>query len=212
VVSAWNAEGADPTWATGWTLENTADTDLALTNAYQTFTIENVSIDTANAVNLAVFIWIDDTDVAAGDVVYIADVQLELGAFATPYQHRSFAEELALCQRYFNCSFPLGTTPARSAGQAGALQDRIYIDGAAGDSSGGVDVRFPVPMFTTPSIVFYSTDLNNTAWYDTTGTAQSGASDSLDEGNTGFYAEHGDSGNDDLADIVAVHYTAEGEM
>jgi hypothetical protein len=38
---------------------------------------------------------------AAGKSVYIDDVQLEVGSVATDFEHRSYGEELALCQRYF---------------------------------------------------------------------------------------------------------------
>jgi len=35
------------------------------------------------------------------DKLELSEVQLELGKVATPFEHRSYGEELALCQRYF---------------------------------------------------------------------------------------------------------------
>jgi len=37
----------------------------------------------------------------SGDYFEITQFQLELGSFATPFEHRSYGEELALCQRYY---------------------------------------------------------------------------------------------------------------
>ena len=37
----------------------------------------------------------------AGSTWYLTGVQLEVGSEATPFEHRSFGEELALCQRYY---------------------------------------------------------------------------------------------------------------
>jgi len=42
-----------------------------------------------------------NTSITSGDYFEIAQVQLEVGSVATPFEHRSYGEELALCQRYY---------------------------------------------------------------------------------------------------------------
>ena len=44
---------------------------------------------------------IGQVDIATGDYFEVTGIQLELGKVATPFEHRSYGEELALCQRYF---------------------------------------------------------------------------------------------------------------
>ena len=39
--------------------------------------------------------------ISSGDYFEVAQVQLELGKVPTPFEHRSYGEELALCQRYY---------------------------------------------------------------------------------------------------------------
>jgi hypothetical protein len=39
----------------------------------------------------------------ANATFYLTGVQLEIGDKATPFEHRSYGEELALCERYFQC-------------------------------------------------------------------------------------------------------------
>lgn len=99
VVSAWGADGVTPTWATNWTAENTPS-NLAVTSSWATYRIQ-ATIDTANTRNLAVFIWCDDTTTTLGDFLYVTNVQLEIGAVASPFERRIYGEELDLCYRYF---------------------------------------------------------------------------------------------------------------
>ena len=54
-----------------------------------------------------------------GNTWQVTGVQLELGDTATPFEHRSFGEELSLCQRYFfrNLATFFGIPPATSTTQ-----------------------------------------------------------------------------------------------
>jgi hypothetical protein len=99
IISAWGAEGTNPTLIANATYENTP-ANLNVTTDWATYTV-SAPIDTASTNNVIVFIWSDVTDTTAGDFLYLAGVQLEAGAVATPFERRPFGTELALCQRYF---------------------------------------------------------------------------------------------------------------
>jgi hypothetical protein len=45
-----------------------------------------------------------NVSVTSGDYCEIKECQLELGSVATEFEHRSYGEELALCQRYYEQS------------------------------------------------------------------------------------------------------------
>jgi len=99
IISAWNVEGTNPTLIANATYENTP-ANLNVTTSYATYSL-TANIDTASTTNVIVFIWSDVTDTTLGDFLYIADVQLEAGTVATPFERRSYRQELALCQRYY---------------------------------------------------------------------------------------------------------------
>ena len=46
-----------------------------------------------------------NTTITAGDFIEVTMLQLEIGKVATPFEHRSYGEELALCQRYYQKFF-----------------------------------------------------------------------------------------------------------
>ena len=79
--------------------------------------------------------------------VYLSQLQVEAGTTATPFEQRTYAEELALCQRYYNQTATISFFNYGGAGQLHCTYDH------------------PVTMRTTPTCVFYKdqTDLTNKA-------------------------------------------------
>ena len=147
VVATWAGAGTNPTLSTNWVYESTP-IDLTLTTSFQTFKIENVSIDASSAANVAVFVWLDDTNATITDLVYISALQLEKGTIATPFEYRAFQQELMLCLRYA-WAISLGTSQRIPA--SGLVQ---------ATTNGRQSLAFPIPMRSSPSIaVTNSSDL-----------------------------------------------------
>lgn len=111
IVSTWGAEGANITPSTNWILENTPSNLALSTSTWTTYKIENIYIDTASMTNLAIVIWVDDTDAAVDDLLYITDVQLNNGIVCTPYRHIKFIDDLRACKRFYETSYQYGTAP-----------------------------------------------------------------------------------------------------
>ena len=87
-----------------------------------------------------------------GATLDIAQVQLELGNNATEFEHRPYAEELALCQRYY---WKL------SSGSNNPGEQWLYKIGHGGnDGYRRATVNHPVPMRGSPSVTNIS--LTNT--------------------------------------------------
>jgi hypothetical protein len=114
VVATWENSGTNPTLAANWTYENVAANLALVPDAWTKYTVENIYIDTASMANLAVFIWVDDTDAAVDDVLYITDVQLNEGAIALPTSVREFDDDRLLCQRFWEASYTYGIAPGAS--------------------------------------------------------------------------------------------------
>jgi VCBS repeat-containing protein len=99
---------------------------------------------------------VNNTSVATK--IYFAQVQLELGKVATPFEHRSYGEELALCQRYFCKTYSDGTAIG-TATSTGAIMSVAY--GTISYASAGT-WQFPVEMRAAPTVTLYSTANANT--------------------------------------------------
>ena len=78
------------------------------------------------------------------DLWQITGIQLEVGSVATPFEHRTFAEELERCKRYFQKDLN-----RRAYWGSGNVGDRQF------------PVRFGVEMRDTPTVSFTSTSLDS---------------------------------------------------
>ena len=108
----------------------------------------------------------------------ITGVQLEVGTEATPFEHRSFGDELALCQRYFCRTYGYGTTTGAADTSPGCIST---VSETAHNYASAGNFNFPVEMRAAPSVTLYSTYNANT-----TGKVTADATDGT--GNAGFIA------------------------
>ena len=87
---------------------------------------------------------------STSNTFYVTGVQLEVGSIATDFEHRSFAEELSLCERYFFTTYNYGATigAASSVSYLGRFLDNQH-------SYGSIQVP-SVNMRANPTRVIYN--------------------------------------------------------
>lgn len=147
---------------------------------------------------------------SASNYFRITGVSLVPGSSAKPYVHRSFNQELALCQRYYNKTFTYATTPAQNAGNVGAI---TYSSLGAGPTDHRVLWEYPVSMRTAPSITFYNPGAANTAWRNLSLGADSGASaDTANSSESRACLYNPQVAGDLIHHALAIQATASAEM
>jgi hypothetical protein len=105
-----------------------------------------------------------ETQVVAtnGATWYMTGAQLEIGVSATTFDFRSIGTELFLCQRYYEQTFPYGTTVANFSGGNNSPNVRaMYVGNASGGMGWSHDWK--VTKRATPTVTVYSSTSPYTA-------------------------------------------------
>ena len=87
---------------------------------------------------------------------FLTGVQMELGEVATPFEHRSFADELYRCKRYFQKSFNYDTAP-ENGGSSGVSFNGGLLSYCGSNNNGAFSGfhRFDPEMRATPTITTF---------------------------------------------------------
>jgi len=153
-----------------------------------------------------------NVSVANNDYFEMAFVQLEYGSVATDFEHRSYGEELALCQRYYTTSFNTGVTHADNAHEGVVSAAMAYSAATATVSS----MAFPVKMRTSPSLTIYGRNAgtgNYAIYKSQTWTATTTANNGTNESFISLYLQPSGAGM--TAHYVyqtSGHYDADAEL
>lgn len=152
IISAWAAEGTNPTLVANWTFENTPANQVVTADAFGEHKIENVSIDTASGKNVGLLVWVDDTDAAINDLLYISKLRVNSGSTLISWRPNSTAEESSRMSRM------------------------LFLDGGRGFSGHVlnattvvVDVSFPEAMDVPPTATLIDTSPTVNIGSDITG-------------------------------------------
>jgi hypothetical protein len=194
-----------------WTGQATTVTStFAITTSWVKYTITGTV--SASATQIGVQIQFTSVGTAgADDSLNVTGVQLEKGSTATSFDYRPYGTELALCQRYFEMSYDIGTAPA-AATTTGLRCFGFAISGA---SNGAGGVTFQVNKRTTPTMVTYdgagtANNVSTTPGSGTTftnGRAYHGAPYNI---STNGFAHQGQSAVGSSFNYV--HFTASSEL
>jgi len=115
----------------------------------------------------------------------LARVQLEVGGDATPFEYKSFAQALALCQRYYCKTFKYATVPGDSKGNPGSLSS-AGTTAAGGNLAPSANFTFPVTMRGVPTITTYNWSAGTAAQWENSAGSAAGAN-----ARVGFVGETG---------------------
>jgi hypothetical protein len=190
-----------------WATDNTGGIGVRfnLGTGTGTFGATATGWQAGNLVGLTTAVQISATN---GATFYITGVQLEAGSVATPFERRSYGQELALCQRYYEKSYDTETAPGTNTTTGCWCSVNIN----AADFYDFGRCQFRVTKRTNPTITMWSTDGTFGVFFNATANANSGNSGSRFVGQNGCSFFSSNSAMSPNTAAVYTHWSATSEL
>jgi len=168
IVRTGTGNNENPIGMTGMLSSVTSGVISGLTTSFQTFTYTGTIPSNATQVSVS-FQWTPVGTAGAADYVEIREVQLELGSIATPYENRSYADQLRDCQRYFEKSHDIGANPTH--GFSGGSYEKWQPRGASGTNGSAFTIQFKERKMKSASVTTFNNTGSGSGYYHISGNA-----------------------------------------
>ena len=136
----------------------------------------------------------------------ITGLQLEVGSVATDFEHRSFAQELDLCMRYYQKSYEYAVAPGTATSN-----DSVRQSDYASINYAGFHVPFMTTMRDNPTVTLYSTTSGATGKMNADSTVGTAATTSVSPRGFMVYRVN-DSGGVSGSAFLRCQFQAEAEL
>lgn len=149
---------------------------------------------------------------STNDYFEITNIKLEEGSMGTPYAPEDPVRVLADCQRFYEKSFEVGTTPAQNIG-AGTGEQTFIASVAAATTNRSPRVLFSqTKRKTAPTITLYSPSAASAQVYDQTAAGVCTAAAVVNNTQSGFHVTCTANAGTTVGGVLAYHWTADAEF
>jgi hypothetical protein len=145
-----------------------------------------------------------------GATFYITGVQLEKGSTATSFDYRPYGTELALCQRYFEKSFDIGTAVAQNSGTYNGTS--VFPSPGALSGMAFADTRYKVNKRNAATVTFYNPAAANAFARDQNAGVDCTATGVWMAGESSFGITASTPVGSGATNRIAVHWSASSEL
>lgn len=205
--------GTDENVLTGFTGANTFATNAALVASTTESLFELTGTVPASTTQLGAIVSWTPTGVAGvNDWLQVTEIQFCPGdGAADDFPYRLYAEELALCRRFYNKSFLVDTAPVQNAGtNTGESTWAAAQAGATAQRS--PQIRFEVEMRIAPTITLFNPAAANAQVRDETAAADCSAGATANVNRKGLNVTATGAAGTAIAGLLGIHWTAEAEL